>query len=79
MKASTIKVSQRLQTIGKALDEVITEVAGERVAFTLLVFTEGRASYLSTASREDSVREIKNLLELWEAGMPDVPAHEVRG
>jgi len=25
------------------------------------------------------VREIKRLLELWEAGMPDVPAHEVNG
>ena len=51
--------------------------AGERVAFTLLVFTEGRASYISTASRPESVREIQHLLELWGHGQPDVPAHEV--
>ena len=51
--------------------------AGERVAFTLMVFTEGRASYISTAPREFSVAEIKNLLTLWGHDMPDVPAHEI--
>lgn len=79
MKASTIKLSQELQTIGRALDAQIERAAGERFGFTLIVFTEGRASYLSNVSREDSVREIKHLLEMWGQGMPDIPAHEVRG
>lgn len=79
MKASTLRVSERLQAIAKALDGALEDVAGERVAFTLIVFTEGRASYISTAARADSVREIKHLLGLWEQGMPDVPAHDVKG
>ncbi len=79
MNAGTLQLSRDLQNIGQALDRVIEKSAGERVAFTLIVFTEGRASYLSTAKRDASVREIKRLLELWEAGMPDVPAHEVNG
>jgi hypothetical protein len=78
MKESTIKLSQSLRAIAQALDGGIEEVCGERIAFTLIVFTEGRASYISTATREDSVREIKVLLEHWEKGMPDVPAHKVQ-
>ncbi len=70
-------LSRELQGIAQALDRTIESVAGERIGFTLMVFTEGRAQYISTVSREDSVREIKRLLSLWEHGMPDVPAHEV--
>lgn len=77
MKDSAAKVSRELQGIAQALDKVLAEVAGERVAFTLLVFTEGRANYVSSASREDSVRELKELLALWESGEEDVPAHKL--
>lgn len=79
MNASTIKVSQALNDVAHGLDVLLEDIAGERVAFTLLVFTEGRASYVSTANREESVQQIKHLLELWEKGMPDVPAHGVAG
>ena len=79
MKPGTIALSEALQGIAHELDQSIEHAAGEPVAFTLLVFTEGRASYVSTASREESVREIRRLLALWEQGMPDIPAHEVRG
>jgi hypothetical protein len=77
MKDSTIRLSQGLQGLATVIDQSIEQIAGERVAFTLLVFTEGRASYVSTANREESVREIKTLLSHWEQGMPDVPAHKV--
>lgn len=79
MKAATVALSQHLQEIARDLDTAIETAAGERVAFTLLVFTEGRASYISTADRKESVREIKHLLDIWEQGMPDVPAHEYAG
>jgi translation initiation factor 6 (eIF-6) len=76
MKPSTLALSKGLQKIAKDLDTVIENVAGERTAFTLMVFTEGRASYISSASREESVKEIKTLLALWDEQMPDTPAHE---
>lgn len=79
MNAATIALSQNLQSVAKAVDEFIEVAAGERIGFTLIVFTEGRASYISTVDRSDSVREIKHLLEIWEQGMPDIPAHEVVG
>lgn len=74
---NTIQLSKDLQEIAHKLDSLIEKSAGERVAFTLLVYTEGRASYISSATREESVREIKHLLELWESGMPDTPAHTI--
>lgn len=77
MKPSTLALSRGLQQIARDLDTAIENTAGERVGFTLLVFTEGRASYISTVPRADSVREIQNLLELWGHGQPDVPAHKV--
>jgi hypothetical protein len=76
MTAATLALSHDLQGIARDLDKAITNSAGERFAFALLVFTPGRASYVSTASREDSVRELKRLLACWEADMPDVPAHD---
>lgn len=77
MKDSTIKVSQAMPAIADALEKFIEAVAGERIGFTLLVFTEQRASYISNVPRVDSVREIKGLLADWEAGAPDIPAHKV--
>lgn len=79
MKPSTIAISLGLQDIARGLDHVIAGVAGERVAWSLIVYTEGRASYVSTAPRDDAVREIKRLVECWEQGMPDVPAHDYQG
>lgn len=79
MKPSTIRVSQSLQDVAKGLSQVLEKIAGEPVAFSLIVFTEVRASYVSNAPREDCVREIKRLLECWEQGMPDVPAHDFQG
>lgn len=76
---SAIQLSRDLRSIAQKLDKMIEQSAGERVAFTLMVFTDGRASYISTACREDSLREIKKLVSLWEAGMPDVPAHQISG
>lgn len=79
MKPGTLALSHELKGIASSLDKMIEAAAGERVAFTLLVFTEGRASYISTANREDSVHEIKHLLDIWEQGMPDIPAHDFSG
>ena len=76
MNQATIRLSQKLPEIAKDLSAAIEEAAGERIGFTLLVFTAGRASYISSINREDSVRELKKLLEYWEKGMPDVSAHE---
>ncbi len=77
--ASAIAVSRELQAVAQVLDEELARIAGTRVAFTLLVFTEGRANYISNADRAESVAQLRDLLTYWESGIPDIPAHEVQG
>jgi hypothetical protein len=72
----SVAVSLQLQEIAQRLDVDIQRAAGKRVAFTLLVFTDGQTNYVSNAPRGDSVREVKRLLEQWESGMPDIPVHD---
>ena len=74
------EISRHMQRIGKGLDEVIEEIAGRRLAFTLVVFSdtpEGMASYISTASRDTNMEMFADLTAKWQAGHPDIPAHEV--
>lgn len=74
------EISRHMQRIGSGLDEVIEEIAGRRLAFTLIVFSDNReelSSYISTATRADNIEMFSDLTEQWEAGQPDIPAHEV--
>ena len=63
MNEATIKLSRNLPGIAQGLDDVISDVAGGRIGFALVVFTEGRASYVSNCGRSEVVRELRNLLE----------------
>lgn len=69
-------LSRGLSQIAKDLDAAITTAAGERQGWCLVVFTPRRASYISNCSRPEVVAALKGLLSTWEAGMPDIPAHE---
>jgi len=71
------KISRKLPDIAKEVDRLIDEAAGEKVAFTLMIFTEGRAQYISSCDRADSTREIRRMLDYWESGAPDIEAHKV--
>jgi len=76
-ETASLKVSRQLHSVAESVDNQIAKIAGERVGFSLIVFTEGRASYISNCDREVVKRELKNLLEYWEGGTPDIKAHDV--
>lgn len=73
----THKISIEAANIAKALDKHIEDIAGERIGFTLMIYTDDRATYISNCSRELAINELKTLLEYWEADMPDIPAHKI--
>jgi hypothetical protein len=74
------KVSLGAQDLARELDQRIAEVAGEKVAFSLFVWTRGRCTYVSSASdRREIIQVLEGMIAGWKAGMPDIPAHEVRG
>jgi hypothetical protein len=69
------RISEAMQGLARGIDEAIEEIAGERVAFTLIIYSEKVGSYISTASREDNIEQFALLTEQWANGVPDVPAH----
>lgn len=71
-----IRVSEEMQKLARQLSAMIDEVAGEPLGFTLFIYTNPRASYISNVERTVAIQEIRHLLDLWDQGMPDVPAHK---
>lgn len=71
-------VSRHLQEIALDLTGALNEAAGERVVWSLFVWTPGRANYISNAAnREDIITALETVLENWKQGAPDVPAHKL--
>ncbi len=69
-------LSKNLQKIADNLNKQIEDVTGKRFAFTLMIFTDGQAQYISSTDRATSLKEIKRMIGYWEKGLPDIPAHE---
>jgi hypothetical protein len=74
-----IKVSTVLQAVMEELDACFEKHVGRRVAITLFVWTDGRAQYISSADRAEVRKNITDLFEMWDKGMPDIPSHEISG
>lgn len=73
------KVSLELRAIADELEARIEAVAGERVAFSLFVWTAGRCNYISTAQRPEVIQVLEGMIAGWRKGMPDIPAHKIEG
>jgi hypothetical protein len=69
------RLSVGLQSIAALLDGELSLLAGERVAFVLMVNINDVTQYVSNADRKDGAELICSLLARWEAGRADIPAH----
>jgi hypothetical protein len=79
MSAVDREVSVKLQIICRAVEEIVTEVTGEKMGITLIVTPFERAGdlqYVSNCHRVDMHKALTDLLNGWNAGMQDVPTHE---
>lgn len=72
---ASLSISRELQTIAKELDERLTAIAGKRVAFSLLIWSDDVSNYISTGERKDVIIAMRELLQHWESGAKDIPAH----
>jgi hypothetical protein len=75
-------VSESMQILAKLLGGMLEDIAGKPMGFSLLVFNaeEGsRMNYVSNCDRDEVHTALKSLLAGWEAGMPDIPSHEING
>ncbi len=79
MSSSTI-VSKNLQHLARLISGQLKNMTGERLGFSLVVFNNEpgeRVNYVSNCDRADVAAALRELLEHWEKGMPDIPAHQV--
>lgn len=72
---ATTRLSLRLQDIAASLEDVLSEIAGKRLSFVLVVETDAVVQYVSNAARPDGKALIQELLKRWDAGRADIPAH----
>lgn len=75
MTTPTVAVSLRLQDIAQSIDDILSDIAGQRCAFVLLISVDDVQQYVSNTERADGTAMIKSLLARWEAGRADIPAH----
>lgn len=72
---ASMRLSVSLQTVAQFLDEVLTEAAGERVSYVLVVQADEVAQYVSNTERKDGKELLESLLARWKANRADIPAH----
>ncbi len=70
-----MNLSLRLQDIAKALAEGLEDIAGEPIAFVLMLNADNVTQYISNCDRQDGRELIESLLARWKAGRADIPAH----
>lgn len=76
------KVSEHLRAIANQLDKAIEQAAGKRMGFSLVVFNDtpgSRVNYCSNCDRDEVAKALIEMLANWDAGMPDIPSHEIQG
>ena len=73
--SASARLRVRLQDIAQSLAEVLDEVAGEPIAFVLVLNADKTAQYISNCDRKDGRELIESLLARWKAGRADIPAH----
>lgn len=73
--SASLNLSLRMQDIAQSLADVLADVAGEPIAFVLVLSADKTAQYVSNASRADGKEMIESLLARWTAGRADIPAH----
>ena len=72
---ASARLSVRLQDIAQSLAEVLDEVAGEPIAFVLVLSADNTTQYVSNASRQDGRELLQSLMDRWDAKRADIPAH----
>ncbi len=71
----TLAVSLTLQQLASFINDALGAAAGEPVPWVLVLQTDGAAQYVSNTERADGVELIQSLLDRWQAGRADIPAH----
>lgn len=71
LKDAFEKSREQMRGIGKALDQVLLDLHGERMGFVITVFefgAPGIGNYISNCRREDAIEALRELADRLETG-----------
>lgn len=71
----SMRLSVSLQGIASQIEDALTDAAGERVHWVLIVNADDVSQYASNADRKSGTELIESLLARWKAGRAYIPAH----
>lgn len=70
------RLSENAPAMGAAVQDMLEQTANKRgVHFVLIFAVDGVTQYISNVDRPSGTNIMRELLERWEAGAVDVPAH----
>ena len=75
-------ISENMQALAGSLSDLLEEIAGKPMGFSLVVFNAeagSRLNYVSNCDRQEVYSALKSLISGWEAGMPNIPSHKIQG
>ena len=72
---TSARLSIALRGIAQRLNELLTEAAGEEIGWVMVCQADGVAQYVSNTDRKDGRELLESLLDRWNAGRADIPAH----
>ena len=75
MSSPTERISLVLQPLAAEIRSTLRHEAGEETPFLLVVQSGDVVQYVSNADRSEGIEVLRGLLERWEAGRADIPAH----
>jgi hypothetical protein len=70
-----VRVSLSLQELAQLVEGFLTERAGVRCSYVLMVNVGSVTQYVSNTDRKDGMALIENLLARWSANRADIPGH----
>lgn len=77
-KNVAVLAARELQAIAKEVECRLAEVTGEKVLFSLFLWTNSRGDYVANCERESMMVAMQEFIEAWENGEPEQPpSHEV--
>lgn len=73
--SQSARLSIALQGVAQSLNKLLAEAAGEEIAWVMVCQADGVAQYVSNTDRKDGRELLESLLDRWNAGRADIPAH----
>ena len=73
--SQSARLSIALQGVAQSLNKLLTEAAGEEIAWVMVCQADGVAQYVSNCDRKDGRELLESLLDRWNVGRADIPAH----